>query len=153
MDQQQKFNVVIADTTTLAQLATDIAAYSVVVNPLTGVASARANLGLIFPSTGWKTSASTGKRMSEGGLFSFGVTGQRRRYSITIPGFDETCILNGGPQPTETDTAAWISWVQANGTHIAVESNGEDSLTGFLDCKLNSRNSRKNLTKKTTRTT
>ena len=116
------------------------------------MAAKYAKLTLFLPSTGWKTSPVAGVRMGDGGLFSFGQVGFTGKFSINFPGIDHTCLTDGALNPVETDTAAWISWIQANGTHFQVESKAHAALSSFLSVRNNDRDSRKNLTKKTTRT-
>lgn len=143
--------VQIADTTTLAQLAADVAAYSVVLNNLTALEGVNAWVRLNFATTGLRTSPLDTTRFGDGALFSFGKTGMSGKVSIMVPGLQTNCLTGGAPSPDETDTAAWISWIQANGTHFQVVTREHVVPSGFLECRLNDRDSRKALTKKTTR--
>lgn len=141
--------VKIADTTTLAQIVTDVAAYCAVLNPLTGGEGVNVWVRLNIPSTGLKTGPVANMEMGNGALFSFGKTGMGGKVSIMVPAWDTTCDTSGKPDPTKSEVSDWISWIQANGTHLAVETREHVIPTGFLGVRSNGRNHRKALTKNT----
>lgn len=141
--------VKIADTTTLAQLVTDIQAYCAVLDPITGAMGVNAWLRLNIPSTGLKTSPVASMEMSNGSLFSFGKVGMSGQVSIVVPAWDTSCDTSNKPDPTKTEVAAWVSWIQANGTHLVVETREHVVPSGFLGVRSNTRNHRKALTRKT----
>lgn len=144
-----ELTVKIPDTTTLAQLVTDVAAYCTVLDPLTGAEGINVWLRLNIPSTGLKTGPVAAQEMQNGALFSFGKTGMGGKTSIVVPAWDSSCDTSGKPDPTKTEVNAWISWIQANGTHLAVVTRERVTLTGFLGVRSNGRNHRKALTKNT----
>ena len=147
-----ELNVAIPEATTLTALMAGVAAYAAVLNPLTDDAGVNAWVRVNAPTTGLRTSPNAGASNVEGGLFTFGKTGMTGKVSLVVPAMQISCLPGGGPNPSEVDTLAWITWIQANATPFSVVDRDQVKLTGFLGSRFTSRNRRKALTRKTTRT-
>jgi hypothetical protein len=146
---QELVNVQIPDTATLAQIATDVAGFATVTNPLTQGALTAATLRLKFPGGGESPTGGLGD-IEKGSLFNFDNASDVYATGILVPDPDPG-ILNslGLVDLTNTDVAAWIAWITTAHTAITVITKGVRALTALRDALITFRKHRKPLSRKT----
>jgi hypothetical protein len=146
---QVMINVEIPDSATVAQIATDVAAFATNTNPLTQGALGKASLRLQFPGGGESPADGLGD-IEKGALFNFNNATDGYAYGILVPDPDPG-ILNGAGlvDLTNSDVTTWITWITTAHTAITVITKGVRALTALRDALINFRKHRKPLTRKT----
>lgn len=146
---QAMINVEIPDSATIAQIATDVAAFATYTNPLTQGALSKGTLRLGFPGGGQDPADGAGD-IEKGALFNFNNATDAYAYGVLVPDPDPG-ILNaaGLVDLTNTDVTTWITWLTTAHTAITVITKGVRALTSLRDALINFRKHRKPLTRKT----
>jgi len=146
---QEMVNVEIPDSATLAQIATDMAAYATVTNPLTQGALAGSTLRLKFPGGGQSPADGAGD-IEKGSLFNFNNATDSYAYGILVPDPDPGILTGAGlVDLTNSDVLAWITWMTTVHTAITVITKGVRALTALRDALITFRKHRKPLSRKT----
>jgi hypothetical protein len=136
-----------SDATTLAQIATSVQAFCVILDPVTDAAGEGAHFTLEIASTGLKTGTSVNNELGNGALFTFGQVSSPYKYSDLVPAMAEAKITSGKVNLADADVAAYFGWLAANATQLQVESKAHLALTGFSSSQLVTRKHRKNETR------
>ncbi len=110
----------IADTTTLAQIITDVAAYCALLDPLTDARGSSVSIRLTLPTTGLKSVITVNNQVSNAGAFGFQLYQQPGTGTILIPAFAEAQMVNGKINMEATAVSNWTDWIAGNATHLAV---------------------------------
>jgi hypothetical protein len=141
--------VEIPDTATLAQIATDVAAYVTDTDPLTQGVIMFSEIRLRFPGSG-DTPADALGDVEKTALFNFNNATDGYATGIDIPDLNPG-ILNASNliDLTNSDVTAWITWITTAHTAITVITKGVRALTSLKDALISFRKHRKPLTRKT----
>src|SRR6266566_1074437 len=130
---QEMIMIEIPDTATLAQIATDVASFVALSDPLTAGYIPKAELRLTFPGDGLTGVQGPGD-IEKGGLFNFSNATDAYLQGVLVPDLSPGVLdANGLISLTNTDVAAWITWMTTAHTAITVIAKGVRALTALKD--------------------
>lgn len=142
---QQQF-VKAADTTTLAQIQTDVNTYLGKLDPVTDGVVSSVQLLLRLPFSGLKSSPTAFNEVGSGALFQFHQTVSDYKQSILVPAWAEALISSGHVVITGA-AATWWDWFINGGVHLFSESKARNAMDAFLAGELVTRKHRKSETR------
>lgn len=148
---QTSVTVSIDDTTTVAQVLTDLSSFSNDLSTLTQGVGVKESVLIEIP-TGNDPSTALGD-IEKGALLNFANATTTFKTGIYIPDV-APAILNGSGliDLTNTDVQAFITFVTSVHTAITIVTKGLQALTALVDALLSFRKHRKPLSRKTTET-
>lgn len=142
-------NVQIPDSATVAQIATDAAAFVTDTNPLTQGIETKATLRLEFPGSGESLVDALGD-IEKGALFNFDNATDIYATGVLVPDLDPGILTGTGlVDLTNSDVTTWITWLTTAHTAITVVTKGVRALTALRDALITFRKHRKPLSRKT----
>jgi hypothetical protein len=144
--------VQVGDDTTLAEVVSAAGTYFLLLDPLTDAMGVIAHFTMLFASTGMKSAVTVENRLDDIGLFAFTQPGAPYKFSEVIPAFAEGKQANGGVNLADEDVQDWLTYIEATGVDLQVESKARIKLGAFLSCQLADRKHRKAVTRVSYRT-
>ncbi len=143
---QTPVNVLIPDTATLAQIATDVAGFASAVGGVSQGRSTKVTLKLTFPGT----LGSPLGDIEKGGLFNFANATDIYATGVLIPDIAPGVLNAAGLiDLTNGNITALIAWLTTTHTVITVTTKGVRALTALIDALISFRKHRKPLERKT----
>ena len=139
----------VADTETVAQLATTAADFVTVVQDVTDGVVADCVVTLTFPGSGEALDSGTGD-IEKGGLFNFTNAETPYLWGILIPDLAASVLSSGGLiDLANTSITALIDYVTTSHGGVTVVNKGLEALTALADALITFRKHRKPLSRKT----
>lgn len=132
------------DLDTTATLSTNMGVvddYLAVLAPLILGKGVEAVLSILMPPTGLPSTA--GGEAEKTGLFNFEQDGSPYKYGIDVPTLNDTLIVNGKIDLTNTDYLAWKAFLLAAHSGVVPVSKYDLSLLSVIDALITFRKHRK----------
>lgn len=134
----------VADTTTLATLASTIQEYQVLYDGITGAKLTASTAKVDVPiAGGCKASPVSGDENEMTGLFNMHQGTSKYKYGIDVPGIKTALITNGKIDLTNANIVSWLTWLTSAHTTITVVSKFLLALGGLIDALISFRKHRK----------
>lgn len=133
----------IPEATTITQMVAAAQAYFALLDPLTDAAGLLGHVQFTFPSTGLKTSpTSGGNTFNDNGLFSFHQSNLPYVQGVLLPAYADAKIANG-KITIEADMTAWVTWLKSGSANMPIVSKAGNPLVEPFRIKLVTRKHRK----------
>lgn len=142
----------IVDTGTVAQVATQVAAYVALVGAIVGPEGLDVQVKIHLPTTGLPSSPVAGSENEKTALFDFTQDNSRYLSSVDVPGILESKIVNGKIDLTDADISAFLTWFTSSHTPLSVVSKYGNVLQLFQTAALTFRKHRRSLNRTSTET-
>lgn len=143
-----RFDALIPDTVTIAQLKAYNDTWLGNLDPVTGSQVIRANVKFAFPFSGLKSSPVANTRNEQTGLFNFYDDSALDRFGVDIPGIQNTFLLQPGDLIDLTASAVsnLVGFLTSTGANGEVPNNiAGQALVALADAILTFRKRRKQL--------
>jgi hypothetical protein len=134
----------IADTQTVAELNTAMAAILTDLDPVTGaaIANATVNISVTLPG-GIKATPAAGSEVERGGLFNWSQLGIKYKFGVLVPALKQSVIVNGKINLADAAVSTWNALMSTVGGDVSWVSTGFHDLEVLRDALIVFRKHRK----------